>query len=142
MTHANVGSLLVFDPSKMAVAKDKAGHSVNASKDAVVGIITERGEGWLGLQGWLPCRSCLPMLAVRRAVQLSLGGWLGAAPSSAGGRASACSRSGPGALPARSSPALRTSPFSSFFSSPLQSADYMTKVVVKGKQSTSTKVSP
>jgi len=41
MTHANVGSLLVFDPSKVKV------HERNApshNKDAVVGIITERGK--------------------------------------------------------------------------------------------------
>lgn len=38
MTKANVGSLLVFDPSKM----HSENHSIGASSDAVVGIITER----------------------------------------------------------------------------------------------------
>ncbi|EFN60181.1 hypothetical protein CHLNCDRAFT_33710 [Chlorella variabilis] len=43
MTHANVGSLLVFDPSKMHLVRDKdSKHITNASKDAVVGLITER----------------------------------------------------------------------------------------------------
>lgn len=40
MTHANVGSLLVYDPSKVKV------HERNAktqNKEAVVGIFTERG---------------------------------------------------------------------------------------------------
>jgi hypothetical protein len=44
MTHANVGSLLVFDPSKMHLVRTKDGHITNVSKDAVLGIITERGE--------------------------------------------------------------------------------------------------
>jgi hypothetical protein len=44
MTHANVGSLLVFDPSKMHLVRDKNTHQItNASTDAVVGLITERG---------------------------------------------------------------------------------------------------
>ncbi|KAI3429877.1 hypothetical protein D9Q98_010188 [Chlorella vulgaris] len=43
MTHANVGSLLVFDPSKMHLVRDKNTHQItNASTDAVVGLITER----------------------------------------------------------------------------------------------------
>ena len=40
MTHANVGSLLVYDPAKVNI------HERNASahaQDSVVGIITERG---------------------------------------------------------------------------------------------------
>lgn len=40
MTHANVGSLLVFDPSKVKVHERNA---ASHSKDTVVGIITERG---------------------------------------------------------------------------------------------------
>lgn len=39
MTHANVGSLLVFDPSKVSV-QDRGAKS--HAKDAVVGIFTER----------------------------------------------------------------------------------------------------
>ncbi len=40
MTHANVGSLLVYDPSKVKVhERNSAAHDA----DAVVGIITERG---------------------------------------------------------------------------------------------------
>ncbi|KAG7667069.1 hypothetical protein Ndes2526B_g04440 [Nannochloris sp. 'desiccata'] len=39
MTHANVGSLLVFDPSKVKVHERNA---ASHSKDTVVGIITER----------------------------------------------------------------------------------------------------
>ena len=42
MTHANVGSLLVFDPSKVSVTDRQAAAQ---DKDAVVGIFTERGEG-------------------------------------------------------------------------------------------------
>ncbi|PRW60603.1 CBS domain-containing mitochondrial [Chlorella sorokiniana] len=42
MTHANVGSLLVFDPSKLHLVKCGVDQVCNASKDAVVGIITER----------------------------------------------------------------------------------------------------
>jgi hypothetical protein len=41
MTHANVGSLLVFDPTKVKVHERNA---ASHSKDAVVGIITERGK--------------------------------------------------------------------------------------------------
>ena len=44
MTHSNVGSLLVFDPSKMHLVATKDNAITSASKDAVVGIITERGE--------------------------------------------------------------------------------------------------
>lgn len=41
MTHANVGSLLVYDPAKVKVhERDARTHD----KDAVVGIITERGN--------------------------------------------------------------------------------------------------
>jgi hypothetical protein len=41
MTHANVGSLLVFDPTKVKVhERNDSAHS----KDSVVGIITERGK--------------------------------------------------------------------------------------------------
>ena len=39
MTKGNVGSLLVFDPSKV----DLAAEMTKASGDAVVGLITERG---------------------------------------------------------------------------------------------------
>jgi hypothetical protein len=41
MTHANVGSLLVFDPTKVKVHERNAS---SHSKDTVVGIITERGK--------------------------------------------------------------------------------------------------
>ena len=41
MTQGNVGSLLVFDPAKAGAAG--TGGSV-APGDAVVGIVTERGE--------------------------------------------------------------------------------------------------
>lgn len=51
MTHANVGSLVVFDPSKVTVDKN-ASKVINANKDAVVGIMTERGERGWGLEGW------------------------------------------------------------------------------------------
>lgn len=44
MTHANVGSLLVFDPSKLHLVCTSKDRCTNTSKDAVVGIITERGE--------------------------------------------------------------------------------------------------
>lgn len=39
MTHANVGSLLVFDPAKVDLSAD---NRPNSSSDAVVGIFTER----------------------------------------------------------------------------------------------------
>ena len=39
MTKGNVGSLLVFDPSKVDLSSDMS----KASGDAVVGLITERG---------------------------------------------------------------------------------------------------
>lgn len=42
MTHANVGSLLVFDPAKMHLVCTSKDRCTNTSKDAVVGIITER----------------------------------------------------------------------------------------------------
>ncbi|KAL4421922.1 hypothetical protein ABPG77_005206 [Micractinium sp. CCAP 211/92] len=42
MTHANVGSLLVFDPSKLHLVCTSKDRCTNTSKDAVVGIITER----------------------------------------------------------------------------------------------------
>ena len=41
MTKGNVGSLLVFDPSKLDLSKGTALHG--ASGEAVVGLITERG---------------------------------------------------------------------------------------------------
>ena len=41
MTKGNVGSLLVFDPSKIQIDQPIK----EASGDAVVGIVTERGEG-------------------------------------------------------------------------------------------------
>jgi hypothetical protein len=50
MTKGNVGSLLVFDPSKLALegnAKDSRLHS--ASSEAVVGLVTERGMGYANL---------------------------------------------------------------------------------------------
>ncbi len=40
MTKGNVGSLLVFDPSKVDLT---AAEMTKASGDAVVGLITERG---------------------------------------------------------------------------------------------------
>jgi hypothetical protein len=40
MTKGNVGSLLVFDPAKAGAATGPA----SAPADAVVGIVTERGE--------------------------------------------------------------------------------------------------
>ena len=40
MTKGNVGSLLVFDPTKAGSATGPA----SAPADAVVGIVTERGE--------------------------------------------------------------------------------------------------
>ena len=43
MTHANVGSLVVFDASKVTVDR-AASKVINATQDAVVGIFTERGE--------------------------------------------------------------------------------------------------
>ena len=47
MTRANVGSLLVFDPSALGVDPAQADKLKSASQDAVVGIVTERGEaGW------------------------------------------------------------------------------------------------
>ncbi len=44
MTMGNVGSLLVFDPSKISF-ESKAGKGMSAASDSVMGIITERG-GW------------------------------------------------------------------------------------------------
>lgn len=41
MTHANVGSLLVFDPSKVEVGGNE---DASKAEDAVVGIFTERGR--------------------------------------------------------------------------------------------------
>ncbi len=41
MTKGNVGSLLVFDPSKLSV--DASSEIKAAAQEAVVGIITERG---------------------------------------------------------------------------------------------------
>lgn len=41
MTHANVGSLLVFDPSKVEVGGNE---DTSKAEDAVVGIFTERGR--------------------------------------------------------------------------------------------------
>ncbi len=43
MTKAHVGSLLVFDPSKLEVAEDEKPDVHKTKRDAVVGIITERG---------------------------------------------------------------------------------------------------
>lgn len=45
MTRGNVGSLLVFDPSKIDLAPSEASKMRSAHEDAVVGIITERGGG-------------------------------------------------------------------------------------------------
>ena len=45
MTRANVGSLLVFDPEKLDLTPPQADKLKEASGDAVVGIITERGAG-------------------------------------------------------------------------------------------------
>ena len=41
MTKGNVGSLLVFDPAKITLDQPMK----EAAGDAVVGIVTERGEG-------------------------------------------------------------------------------------------------
>ena len=43
MTKGNVGSLLVFDPSKIDLAPTEASTMKSAHEDAVVGIVTERG---------------------------------------------------------------------------------------------------
>ena len=43
MTKGNVGSLLVFDPSKVDLAPTEASSMKSAHEDAVVGIVTERG---------------------------------------------------------------------------------------------------
>ena len=45
MAKGNVGSLLVFDPAKIDFANDEQVKS--AAKDAVVGIVTERGQHWV-----------------------------------------------------------------------------------------------
>ncbi|KAK9791632.1 hypothetical protein WJX73_009275 [Symbiochloris irregularis] len=42
MTKGNVGSLLVFDPSKIDLAPQEASTMKSAHEDAVVGIVTER----------------------------------------------------------------------------------------------------
>ena len=53
MTKAHVGSLLVFDPSKMELTPDGEKPDMEMTKrEAVVGIVTERGA----------CLSCLPLL--------------------------------------------------------------------------------
>ena len=44
MTKCRVGSLLVFDPSKIDLAPSEATTMKSAHEDAVVGIITERGK--------------------------------------------------------------------------------------------------
>jgi hypothetical protein len=44
MTHANVGSLLVFDPAKIKAHPAHDSKLPSAARDAVVGIFTERGE--------------------------------------------------------------------------------------------------
>ena len=89
MTHANVGSLLVYDPAKVKV-HDR--NNVAQSKDAVVGIITERG--------WC-LRAC-------KCVFLSF--------ATHASHTYTCT-------------------------STSTSTDYLTKVVVKGRQSTNTKIS-
>lgn len=43
MTKANVGSLLVFDPSKLRLESGESSDLRSASSEAVVGIVTERG---------------------------------------------------------------------------------------------------
>ena len=77
MTHANVGSLLVFDTSKIDPAHHAPGAVVtSAAKEAVMGIITERGaprpqrrrRRWLALHRCTrelrtPCRTRAPTLA-------------------------------------------------------------------------------
>lgn len=45
MAQSNVGSLLVFDPTKAPRGKEVT----SAAADAVVGIVTERGESFLHL---------------------------------------------------------------------------------------------
>ena len=45
MAKGNVGSLLVFDPAKIDFGSDEKVKS--AAGDAVVGIVTERGEQWM-----------------------------------------------------------------------------------------------
>ena len=44
MTRGNVGSLLVFDPSKINLSPAEATSMKAAQEDAVVGIVTERGK--------------------------------------------------------------------------------------------------
>ena len=56
MTKAHVGSLLVFDPSKMELTPDEKPDMEKTKREAVVGIVTERGA-----------LSCLPMLAASAA---------------------------------------------------------------------------
>ena len=43
MTKAHVGSLLVFDPSKMELTPDEKPDMEKTKREAVVGIVTERG---------------------------------------------------------------------------------------------------
>ena len=43
MTKGNVGSLLVFDPSKLRLESGESHDLKAASSEAVVGIVTERG---------------------------------------------------------------------------------------------------
>jgi len=62
MTKGNVGSLLVFDPSKLRLESGESSDLRSASSEAVVGIVTERG-GCLRFDlparpprcMWLPC---------------------------------------------------------------------------------------
>ena len=84
MTKGNVGSLLVFDPSKV----DLTAEMTKASGDAVVGLITERGArpagvlmmmlsaGVLATAAYrdLPCTSCKLQTAGRQP-QLSAFPW-------------------------------------------------------------------
>ena len=53
-----MGSLLVFDPEKINISASEADKLKSASEDAVVGIVTERGE-WCCkltcLQSYQPC---------------------------------------------------------------------------------------
>ena len=44
MTKAHVGSLLVFDPSKMELSEDEKPDMDKTKREAVVGIVTERGS--------------------------------------------------------------------------------------------------
>ena len=65
MTHTNVGSLVVFDASKVTVDR-AASKVINATQDAVVGIFTERGELGTARQG-RACAQALTACCARHA---------------------------------------------------------------------------